>query len=224
VLRRELFSRGNVTSLPWSACRGERRALPRATRGPSARDARSRALLYCDPLDGSVHATRAGAPETFDHAQGRERSRFAPYRAAPQTSPVLRNVRRRSATPRAQEPLTTRDLVGIGVDDHQALRTNVSSNDAASVAKYDALRRHLERQNGDVVMSFAAIDALLAGGLPKAGRLDRTWRDYEPYGRDVHARGWLDAGQTRVKSSFPMSYRESPRAPESFFLSAATTF
>ena len=61
------------------------------------------------------------------------------------------------------------------------------------MAKYDALREHLEQVEGDTVELTLGEIAAMVGGLPQAaGR--RDWWVNEVGLRHDHARAWLEAG------------------------------
>jgi hypothetical protein len=65
---------------------------------------------------------------------------------------------------------------------------------SAIMAKYDALREHLDRHSSAFTMSFSDIADLVPGGLPPSAFKYSAWWSNENNGPHVQARAWLDAG------------------------------
>lgn len=62
------------------------------------------------------------------------------------------------------------------------------------MAKYDALRDHLRRCGEPrLTMSFAEIDRIVPGGLPRSAYMYQAWWANEREPRHVQAAAWTEA-------------------------------
>lgn len=77
------------------------------------------------------------------------------------------------------------------------------------MAKYDPLGRFLRRQSGaDVDMSFADIERVIGGMLPKSAARPQWWaNEIDPDNRHVQSRAWRSAGY----DAFPIAGAEKVR-------------
>lgn len=78
------------------------------------------------------------------------------------------------------------------------------------MAKYDALREHLNRRSGVVHMTFDEVSAIVPGGLPRSARTYQAWWNNDD-STHPHCHSWGEAGYRAVPDISRGEVRFEPR-------------